>query len=571
MGSAEILSNAGEGLYSVKIKKEVDRMTSMVTLIDSKIIEITSSLETKEAEKTAKELEIEIIQAEISEQIDILADKPSDAEIELAEEEVKRLTNLYHLDPPEASMVEIQDATAILNDLKYKKALAEIAEEVINLLLPEGIRLNVELSNILNDIAMLNLQQASLAKKKESLENEIELAGNDIRDAWSADYSLELADVVPTCEVNGEPTNIILFPAGISEAIPTIPNQTGIITPIIAQSAAQTALNFAITPGWQKWKPTFRVGEIIAIDYDNETCSVNLDDDKSHFQDLPINQSDPLSDVPIKYMDCNSSVFEVGDRVLVKFTDQLWSKPSVIGFESYPKRCTWVEPWNGPELTSKWPWAHLYQATNDNPAHSPLADLSTAVITQCPPETTPKTQECSYISIHLGETPSGEGWIDETHVWRLDKRTIEGGVFEHAYRMRLNIEADPIPINGYYGYRAHQYALQLSGKNQFDENVYFHVYFVNNTNYLDWIPFICAYGPGFPDFYETDWSYYNGDWIKTIESNKTDWFDFPVQDVNIDLVQIYVWVGVNIVPPVPAYLNAVNFKINHIEIGPEGE
>lgn len=106
--------------------------------------------------------------------------------------------------------------------------------------------------------------------------------------------------------------------------------------------------NWAIRPGWQKWRPNYRYGTITAIDYDLDTCSVALDacvsTDEPDGQSMDVNQSSSLSDVDIEYMDCNSAAFVVGDEIIVKFIDNDWGSPNVIGFKDNPQPCYW-EPW----------------------------------------------------------------------------------------------------------------------------------------------------------------------------------------------------------------------------------
>lgn len=43
--------------------------------------------------------------------------------------------------------------------------------------------------------------------------------------------------------------------------------------------------------------------------------------------------------VTVEYMTCNSWAFADGDRVVVKFTDQDWTKPKVVGFAENPQSC----------------------------------------------------------------------------------------------------------------------------------------------------------------------------------------------------------------------------------------
>lgn len=151
--------------------------------------------------------------------------------------------------------------------------------------------------------------------------------------AWCADHSLELDGDVDTIEINGEPEHYIIAPQ--SPGHHTL--QPGYQYPIMAQSAAQAAFNFAVHPGWQKWKPTYRIGTITAVNGDS--CDIDLNPVDSHYQGLGINQDESLSDVPIKYMTCNGAVFMEGDEVVVEFVDQDWKDPQVIGFKEEPRPC----------------------------------------------------------------------------------------------------------------------------------------------------------------------------------------------------------------------------------------
>lgn len=46
-----------------------------------------------------------------------------------------------------------------------------------------------------------------------------------------------------------------------------------------------------------------------------------------------------LTEVPIEYMNCNAQPFMEGDDVVVRFDDQDWSKPKIIGFVEEPRQC----------------------------------------------------------------------------------------------------------------------------------------------------------------------------------------------------------------------------------------
>jgi len=113
-----------------------------------------------------------------------------------------------------------------------------------------------------------------------------------------------------------------------------------------SQHSAGIFWNWAMRAGWQKWRPNYRYGTISNLSGD--TCDVALDacvsTDTPDGQELDCNQASSLSGVSIEYMDCNGSAFADGDEVIVKFEDNDWSKPKVIGFKSDPKSCYW-ESW----------------------------------------------------------------------------------------------------------------------------------------------------------------------------------------------------------------------------------
>lgn len=56
-------------------------------------------------------------------------------------------------------------------------------------------------------------------------------------------------------------------------------------------------------------------------------------------KDVWKNYTRKLSSVAVEYMGCNSLAFSDGDRVVVQFIDQDWSKPKVIGFAENPQSC----------------------------------------------------------------------------------------------------------------------------------------------------------------------------------------------------------------------------------------
>lgn len=188
--------------------------------------------------------------------------------------------------------------------------------------------------------AFLDVQELkviALEKEIERLQAAIDRAERT-QEAWCADLTEDLAadTEVGTIEINGEADTIIIHP-GYDGAAVYDQDRDGQLQPPELSTAAQAFYNYAMLPGWQKWKPTYRVGTITALDGD--TCTVALDAALSNAQSLDINQAETLTDVPIEYMTCDGAAFEEGDRVVVKFEEGDWEQPKVIGFESEPQPC----------------------------------------------------------------------------------------------------------------------------------------------------------------------------------------------------------------------------------------
>lgn len=176
------------------------------------------------------------------------------------------------------------------------------------------------------------LRITSLEKRKEQLQK---LLKTEEKTTWCADLSVFLSNTVDVIEINNEPSNLLLAPA--SPGHQTL--SPGMITPLLVQTPSQALHSFSLKPGWQKFEPTYRIGEITTINNTANTCDISLDEATSPITGANINQSSSLSDVPIDYMTCNSAAFQTGDRVVVEFKNQEWESPHVIGFESNPRGC----------------------------------------------------------------------------------------------------------------------------------------------------------------------------------------------------------------------------------------
>lgn len=140
--------------------------------------------------------------------------------------------------------------------------------------------------------------------------------------AWCADYNEELTGDVGTIEpgLAGGNEHIIIHPGGTDGSKSSYqPERDGILQPLQSATPASAFYDYAMLPGVVKWFPRFRLGEITNIDESTGLADIALDPLRLTHQNIDVNQTDVLTAVPIVYMECNCSVFEVGDRVVVAF------------------------------------------------------------------------------------------------------------------------------------------------------------------------------------------------------------------------------------------------------------
>lgn len=159
--------------------------------------------------------------------------------------------------------------------------------------------------------------------------------------AWCADYTDDIANNtdVGLIEIPGEGRDNVIIQPGYQENSNYDPERDGALFPRLAQSAEQVFFNAAMLPGWQRFQPTYRTGIMTAVDMISDTANVSLDSARSSAMNLDINQSVELQGIPVRYMSCNAAAFEVGDHVLVRFENQRWDSPEVIGFTRDPRPC----------------------------------------------------------------------------------------------------------------------------------------------------------------------------------------------------------------------------------------
>lgn len=216
-----------------------------------------------------------------------------------------------------------------------------------------------EYSSLENKKSVAKLKLTAAQKRLQWLQDPANVPTNPTVDAWCADFTEDLSGDVGICEVAGQRENGYNIQPGYEDNAVYDADRDGKLVPAAAVNSPHVYWDWAMQDGWQKWMPTYRWGMITDIDHELDTCGVSLEDVYAVDVDgASVNQTGSLSDVPIKYMDCNSAPFEVGDEVLVKFEGNVWDGAKVIGFKEEPKGCYW-EPWDKDIITETHPW-HPY-------------------------------------------------------------------------------------------------------------------------------------------------------------------------------------------------------------------
>lgn len=140
-----------------------------------------------------------------------------------------------------------------------------------------------------------NLQKIALEKRKAYLENN--MPANPTVEAWCMDLTEDLVGNVGTAEIPGETQTVLVRPGYNNRAVYSSARD-GQLMPPIAGEPNQVLFNWMLLPGWQRHKPIYRTGTIVAdsIDFDADTCSVCLDPAYSSQQSLTAVDGLALSD-----------------------------------------------------------------------------------------------------------------------------------------------------------------------------------------------------------------------------------------------------------------------------------
>lgn len=305
MGRCVVLEHLGAALYRIQIKRDIERLKKRLEDLKDR-----SKILIEEEKPAAEEKRDEEI-AKLLAQEDALESKGSLTQREKIEIELKR------------------------HAISFK--IAEI---------------NVELNIIEAEILSIDIESAQL---------EAVIKDPPATVAWCGDYTIALQPgaeygtmELPSAQrripgpeslppdLQGQ-TPVMLYPGwndgGVHNAA-----RDGKMQPVAASGPPAYYFNHALLPGWQKWRPTYRIGTITRLEGDS--CDVVLDPVSVYahrsIRKIDLNLRNELLEIPIQYMSCNGRAFALADRVVVQFKEQKPDDPVVIGFETHPKSCQYA-------------------------------------------------------------------------------------------------------------------------------------------------------------------------------------------------------------------------------------
>lgn len=487
MGKAIIKSDYGSGKYLVEIQMQQGYTNDVLARLNQRIVYLESQIVLAEAD--LDELYVELLLVE-GENLPLI--EAAEEAIETYEDQIKYLTSQLTTLNAELAVLEKtlpldQSAiTAKKAEITAKKA--EIAEEEEKVAKKENeiaefqakidtAKLNIEIKK--EQIAFIKAELLS-TEKRYALIRRLGIINNYNLVAWCCDLTEGLTGTVTILEITTDiDSGVNIFPAYENgSGLPGYSVKTmGEFLPFATLPVADALRNFIAMPAIQKWAPSFRYGTIYDIDYESNTCTVNLEQIRSRIQTLAIDQSTSLSNVPIEYMYCDAGAFEIDDEVVVQFIDHDWAQPKVIGFKKEPKPCGWEEPWNGPNIQWKYPWQYTYSFSGGT------GTIATRTITN------------GIMTMSFPPTDSGSGAYGQNHYLQY---TLSGeAITRNVTKIKVDVSSEIQCYSG--GSCTHEYSLVVVGWDETETKL---INYIATFVYNGYWPHIgCS---GF-DYFETEW------------------------------------------------------------------
>jgi hypothetical protein len=390
MGRGQIISGGEDGLYNVKLIYNRERLNEMLADLAQKKTDLQETRAEVQQEWNDLDPQVDAALADLTATAEDLADKYStlqvwqsqlnDLNLEIVALEAEKSDaqesndlvfenmTLIEQDYPDTYetnedwqnleqqwTVGESNIDQLQNQIDEKKEERDQLNNDIGDLQKEIDELNETFteqektaSDLAYDLALLDQQLSAIDLNIAAIDKRVaylnaECPADETFSAWCADLTEDLSGTVGTVEVPGE-KQVVQIQPGYEGNAAYDEDRDGQLFFTPAMTPAQAFYNFAMLPGWQMWKPLFRYGTI--TDITDGLAAVTLDASMvSSGQDLNINQTTTLSGVAFDYMSCDDGAFEEGDEVLIKFENQLFANPVIVGFKEEPQPCEITTPY----------------------------------------------------------------------------------------------------------------------------------------------------------------------------------------------------------------------------------
>ncbi|MEM7016199.1 MAG: hypothetical protein AAF512_02530 [Pseudomonadota bacterium] len=206
-------------------------------------------------------------------------------------------------------------------------------------------------------LALANLRShvESITKRRDFLKTYLPPTENRLLWAPDDDYVYQVDETYGTMEIDGLKEKMMLRPPRLLGVIFSDNTDTGnewrpddgIHQPVVSSTKYWYAVHFALHGGWQKWRPRYRLGEVVEVS--STGYRVRMLDRINVQSNLSINQTNELTNVRALYPGSTQYLpddrpqqqkvlpFKPGEQVVIGFLGNDWGRPRLIGYSSFPR------------------------------------------------------------------------------------------------------------------------------------------------------------------------------------------------------------------------------------------
>lgn len=295
MAKFEIISVGSNGQYTVKEHLDIAGVSDRITLLTAQNVDLAAS------------------NVDLQSQVDALM-----SEIDAV---IVSIEGYLLADPPDLSSAQ--------KLIEYSNTLSTQAGKYNRVIASNAITITANTKTI----AALN----ALLDQQDVVQDAVCTDGDDTLTVGQMVGSIEL-DRYPAAKSGGQ--KVIIRPGASAT---WVGDRDGIVRPARVMGPSELFVNQALMPSAQIYLPRYVAAVVDALDTDLDTADVSVYASSNNHPATWWEGATPvrlpaalLTGIPVDYLTCNASAFEVGDHVVVEYVNE---QPKVIGFIDNPKLC----------------------------------------------------------------------------------------------------------------------------------------------------------------------------------------------------------------------------------------